>query len=132
MSHPGGQGEEGTPVPDFAVSKVEPTKKKSAKSTVEDLERRLAMLGAQEDPPPALPEPIDLLQPAPEAAAPSAPEAAAKPAVKGGKNALLVRVRLAPLVARFGSCFLSFSLLRFLPYLTCIYKVSRARVRVPP
>ncbi len=59
--------------------------------TVEDLERRLAMLGgANANAPAALKDPPPMQVPAPVVAAPT--EAAAP--IKGGKNALLVRERI--------------------------------------
>jgi hypothetical protein len=67
------------------------TKKKTPQSAVEDLERRLALLGADEEQKAAA---VAAAPPPPIASAPpaesSAPAAAAAAVVKGGKNALLV------------------------------------------
>ena len=83
MSKPAPEASEEEAPPAFAAP---PTAAKTG--SVEDLERRLAMLGdAEETKKPAAPVVTDALQ-AP--AAVQAPAAAAPAAVKGGKNALLV------------------------------------------
>lgn len=64
-------------------------KKKTAEEAVQELEQRLAMLGGPSAPATTAPE-GDALGFATPAAPPAPPVEAAKPEMKGGKNALLV------------------------------------------
>ena len=95
MSKPAPESKEETAAPPaFATAPV--AQKQTPQSAVEDLERRLALLGnAEEKPAAAPPPPAISTVPAPVAAAPAAAPAAA---VKGGKNALLVRLLLGDLL----------------------------------
>ena len=90
MSKPAPEKAKEEDPPAFAT--VPATKKKTAQSAVEDLERRLAMLGGSGSPP-------DLVATDDEDTKPTAPAPVSAPApvpavaVKGGKNALLVSGR---------------------------------------
>jgi hypothetical protein len=90
MSRPAAESSVEEAPPAFATAPE--SKKKTPQSAVEDLERRLALLGASEEQTAASPPAVAV--PLPVASAPPA-ESSAPAVVKGGKNALLARIMAA-------------------------------------